>query len=339
MVTALPQRCLEQSHGHKARICKEEKIMSETGIYIGIDVSKSYLDVHAPSLGAFRVEYTDDGLDKLVERLSHLEIALVVMEATGKMESVCATFLSKAGMPVAVINPRQIRDFARASGRLAKTDKIDAEVIALFGVSFKPEPRKIRNEDEQRFDELLTRRRQMIGMTTTEKNRLGTVHDRKLHRRITAHIKWLEHELRGVDREMSNAIEASPVWRVKDALLRSVPGVGETTSRVLLAELPELGELTRKEIASLVGVAPMNRDSGAMRGRRTISGGRSVVRTALYMAALSASRYNPDLRSFYQRLVAAGKPKKVALTATMRKLIVMLNAVVARGTRWQPECP
>ncbi|NQW19162.1 MAG: IS110 family transposase [Chloroflexi bacterium] len=313
--------------------------MSEIGTYIGIDVSKSYLDVYAPSLGAFRVEYTDGGLEELVERLSHLEIALVVMEATGKMESVCAAFLANSGMPVAVINPRRVRDFACASGRLAKTDKIDAEVIALFGGSMKPEPRKIRNEDEQRFDELLTRRRQVIGMTTTEKNRLGTTRDRKLHRRIIAHIKWLEHELSDVNREMSDAIEASPVWRVKDALLRSVPGIGETTSRVLIAELPELGELTRKEIASLVGVAPMNRDSGALRGRRTISGGRPAVRTALYMAALSASRYNPDLRSFYQRLVAAGKPKKVALTATMRKLIVMLNAVVARGTCWQPECP
>ncbi len=314
-------------------------MVTEPGVYVGIDVSKSHLDVFTPPLGAFRVEYTDDGLAELVESISQVEITLVVMEATGKIESACAATLSRAGIPVAVVNPRQVRDFARASGRLAKTDKIDAEMIARFGEALQPEATKIRDEDEERFDELLTRRRQVIAMITTEKNRLGTVHDRKLRRRITAHIRWLERELADVDREMSDAIEESPVWRGKDALLRSVPGIGETTSKVLLAELPELGKLTRKEIASLAGVAPMNRDSGMMRGKRTISGGRSVVRTALYMAALSASKHNPELRTFYQRLVAAGKPKKVALTATMRKLIILLNAVVARGTQWQSERP
>ena len=314
-------------------------MMTAPGIYVGIDVSKSHLDLFAPPLGSFRVEYTDDGLAGLVESITQLEIALVVMEATGKIEARCAATLSRAGIPVAVVNPRQVRDFARASGRLAKTDKIDAEVIARFAEALQPEVTKIRDEDEERFDELLTRRRQVIAMITTEKNRLGTVHDRKLRRRITAHIRWLERELADVDREMSDAIEESPVWRGKDDLLRSVPGIGETTSKVLLAELPELGKLTHKEIASLAGVAPMNRDSGMMRGKRTISGGRSVVRTALYMAALSASKHNPELRTFYQRLVAAGKPKKLALTATMRKLIILLNAVLARGTQWKPERP
>lgn len=325
--------------GIMARNCKDGNVVMESGIYIGIDVSKSHLDVFASALGAFRVEYTDDGLAEILERLSGQTVTLVVMEATGKLEAVCAATLSRSGIPVAVVNPRQVRDFARASGRLAKTDRIDAEVIARFGEALQPEARKVRDEDEERFAELLTRRRQVVAMITTEKNRLWTVRDRKLRRRITAHIKWLGGELKDVDREMSDAIGESPVWRVKDALLRSVPGIGETTSKVLLAELPELGTLNRKEIASLVGVAPMNRDSGTMRGRRTIYGGRSVVRSAMYMAVLAASKHNPDLKLFYQRLVAAGKPKKVALTATMRKLVILLNTVVARGTKWQPERP
>ena len=325
--------------GMMARICKEGNAVMESGMYVGIDVSKSHLDVFAPGPGAFRVEYTDAGLAGLLDRLSGHEVKLVVMEATGKLEAVCAATLARNNIPVAVVNPRQVRDFARASGRLAKTDRIDAEVISRFGEALQPEAREVRSEDEVRFDELLTRRRQVVAMITTEKNRLGTVSDRKVRRRITAHIRWLERELKDVDREMSDAIEASPLWRVKDALLRSVPGIGEVTSRVLIAELPELGDLNRKEIASLVGVAPVNRDSGTMRGRRTIFGGRAVVRSALYMAVLSATKHNPDLKRFYQRMLAAGKPTKVALTATMRKLIVLLNSVVARGTKWQPERP
>ncbi|MCH8115409.1 MAG: IS110 family transposase [Chloroflexi bacterium] len=311
----------------------------ESGIFVGIDISKSHLDVFAPPLGAFRVEYTDAGLAEILERLSEHAIKLVVMEATGKLEAVCAATLSRSNIPVAVVNPRKVRDFARASGRLAKTDRIDAEVISRFGEALQPEVRRVRDEDEERFDELLTRRRQVVAMITTEKNRLGTVRDRKVRRRITAHITWLRVELKDVDREMSDAIKESPLWRVKDALLRSVPGIGETTSKVLIAELPELGDLNRKEIASLVGVAPMNRDSGTMRGRRTIFGGRSVVRSALYMAVLAATKHNPDLKTFYQRMLAKGKPKKVALTATMRKLVILLNTVLARGTKWQPERP
>ena len=313
--------------------------MIESGIYVGIDVSKSYLDVFIPDEGAFRVEYTDTGLSELLEKLSGLEVTMAVMEATGKFEVLCATTLANNKIPVAVVNPRQVRDFARSTGRLAKTDKIDAEMISRFGEAIKPAAKELRSEDEERFDELLTRRRQLLGMTTTEKNRLGMVRDRKVRRRVVAHIRWLEREVKDVDREMSDAIKESPVWRVRDALLRSVPGVGETTSKVLLGELPELGRLNSKEIASLVGVAPMNRDSGKMRGKRTTIGGRSVVRTALYMAALSATKHNPELRSFYLRLVEAGKPKKVALTATMRKLVILLNAIVARGTAWQPETP
>lgn len=313
--------------------------MIESGIYVGIDVSKSYLDVFIPAESAFRVEYTDTGLAELLEKLSGFEVTMAVMEATGKFEALCATTLANNKIPVAVVNPRQVRDFARSTGRLAKTDAIDAEMISRFGEAIKPAARELRSEDEERFDELLTRRRQLLGMTTTEKNRAGMVRDPKVRRRVVAHIRWLEREVKDVDGEMSDAIKESPIWRVKDALLRSVPGVGEATSKVLLGELPELGRLNSKEIASLVGVAPMNRDSGKMRGKRTTIGGRSVVRTALYMAALSATKHNPELRSFYLRLVEAGKPKKVALTATMRKLVILLNAIVARGTAWQPEAP
>lgn len=323
--------------GIVARNCKEENDLIERGFYVGIDVSKSHLDVFIPEVGAFRVEYTDAGLAELAEKLSQVDVSMVVMEATGKLEAVCATTLANNKIPVAVVNPRQVRDFARASGRLAKTDTIDAELISRFGEAMRPAAKEVRCEDEERFDELLTRRRQVVAMTTAEKNRLVALHDKKVRRRVIAHIRWLERELKDVDGEMSDAIEESAVWRVKDALLRSVPGVGEATSRVLLGELPELGKLTRKEIASLVGVAPMNRDSGKMRGKRTTIGGRPVVRTALYMAALSASKHNPELKLFYQRLVEAGKPRKVALTATMRKLVVLLNAIVARGTQWQPE--
>ncbi len=311
----------------------------ESAIYVGIDVSKSHLDVYSPALGASRFENTEGGLAKLLKRLSGHEIKLVVMEATGRLESLCAATLSRSGTPVAVVNPRRVRDFARADGRLAKTDKIDAEVISRFGEVLQPEARAVRDEDEERFDELLTRRRQVVAMITTERNRLGTVRDPKLRRRITAHIKWLRAELKDVDKEMSDAIEASPLWRVRDALLRSVPGIGETTSKVLIAEMSELGDMNRKEAASLLGVAPINRDSGRMRGKRTIFGGRAVVRSALYMAVLSAVRHNPDIKEFYQRMLAKGKPQKVALTAAMRKLIVLLNTVVARGTEWQPERP
>ena len=308
--------------------------------YVGIDVAKERLDIAVrPDDKQWNVTNGEEGIGTLVSGLEELGPALVVLEATGGLELAVTAALAAAELPVVVVNPRQVRDFARATGRLAKTDRIDAEVISRFGEALQPEVRRVRDEDEERFDELLTRRRQVVAMITTEKNRLGTVRDRKVRRRITAHITWLRVELKDVDREMSDAIKESPLWRVKDALLRSVPGIGETTSKVLIAELPELGDLNRKEIASLVGVAPMNRDSGTMRGRRIIFGGRSVVRSALYMAVLAATKHNPDLKTFYQRMLAKGKPKKVALTATMRKLVILLNTVLARGTKWQPERP
>lgn len=313
-------------------------MMADYKSYIGVDVSKSWLDVHVnPGAQAFRVEYTAAGLDELVARLSDRSDGLVVLEATGKYEAVAAASLAGSGFRVAVVNPRQVRNFARATGRLAKTDTLDAEVIALFAEALKPEVRPLPSEDEAQFNELLARRRQVIEMLVAERNRLKGVASRKVGKGIMAHIAWLKGALKRADDDLSDAVESSPVWRAKDALLRSVPGVGPATSMALIAGLLELGRLSSKEIASLVGVAPMNHDSGRMRGKRTISGGRSAVRSALYMAALSATRCNPQLAPFYKRLIQAGKPKKVALVAVMRKLLVTLNAVIARGTPWQAQ--
>lgn len=314
--------------------------MPDSGTFVGIDVSKRHLDVHInPGGESFRVANTQDGVESLLGRLAGSPLSLVVLEATGKLEVVCAAFLSGAGLPVAVVNPRQMRDFARATGRLAKTDRIDAEVIAHFAEAVKPELRPLRNADERGFSELLMRRRQIVEMLTAEKNRVKITITAVVRKEIKDHIAYLERRLRKADAALSEAIEASPVWRAKDELLRSVPGVGEVTARTLIAGLPELGGLTRRTVASLVGVAPMNRDSGMMRGKRTIRGGRKEVRNALYMATLAATRHHPVMRAHYQRLTAAGKPKKVALVAVMRKLVIELNAVLARGTAWEPEMP
>ena len=314
--------------------------MAKDGAFVGIDVSKDHLDVHAvPSGESFRVDNTPQGVDELIGRLRSLEPSLVVLEASGKLETACAASVDNAGFHIAVVNPRHVRDFARASGRLAKTDTLDAKVIAHFAQAMKPEVRPLPTEEERQFDELLARRRQIVGMLTAEKNRLKITFTRKVRRRIKAHIRWLEQELGDADQGLAEAVQASPLWQASEAILRSVPGVGEVTARTLIAELPELGRLSRKQIASLVGVAPMNRDSGLMRGRRTVWGGRQAVRNVLYMAALAAIRCNPQLRAFYQRLVAAGKPKKVALAATMRKLIITLNAILMRGTVWEPRTP
>lgn len=314
--------------------------MSDSGTFVGIDVSKRHLDVHInPGGESFRVANTQAGVELLLGRLSGMSPSLVVLEATGKLEVLCAASLSNAGLPVAVVNPRQMRDFARATGRLAKTDAIDAGVIAHFAEAVKPELRPLRDADERGFDELLVRRRQIVEMLTAEKNRLKITFTAVVRKEIKDHIAYLERRLRKADAALSEAIEASPVWRAKDELLRSVPGVGAVTARTLIAEFPELGGLTRRKAASLAGVAPMNRDSGMKRGKRAIRGGRKEVRKVLYMAALSATRSHPGMRAHYRRLTAAGKPKKVALVAVMRKLIIELNAVLARGTAWQPEMP
>lgn len=309
--------------------------MNPAKVYIGIDVAKDWLDVaQRPGGEAWRVSSDETGIATLVKRLKGLGPALVLLEATGGLEIPAVAALAAAGLPAVVVNPRQVREFARATGRLAKTDAIDAQVLAQFGEAVQPEVRPLPDTATRELAGLVARRRQLIEMLTAEKNRLR-VATRKVRLNIEAHIRWLERELLDLDGGLGDVIRSSAVWRERDNLLRSVPGVGPVLSSVLLADLPELGRLNRKEIAALVGVAPLNRDSGQFRGRRQVWGGRSQVRATLYMAALVASRYNPAIKSFYQRLLSTGKPKKVALTACMRKLLTILNAMTRAQTSWQ----
>ena len=267
-----------------------------------------------------------------------LEPALVLLEATGGLELPLVAALAAAALPVVVVNPRQVRDFAKATGTLAKTDTLDAGVLAHFADAVRPEVRPLKDAETQVLNSLTARRRQVMTMLVSEKNRLGAavgaVSPRAVSPRIEAHIAWLEQELSDLDKGLRQTLRRSPVWREKDDLLRTVPGVGEQISLTLLANLPELGTLNRRQIAALVGVAPYNRDSGALRGKRAVWGGRSRVRAVLYMGALVASRHNPAIRDFYQRLLAAGKPKKVALVASMRKLLVILNGMLKHGSPW-----
>lgn len=301
--------------------------------YVGIDVSKDSLDiaVHA-SDKQWRFSNDRAGIEKTVDLLGNLDPALVVFEATGGLELTLWAALTEAGMKPVPINPRQIRDFAKAAGRLAKTDVLDARVIAHYAQAMRPGPRLL--PDTQGLKETMARRCQLVEMITAEKNRLRAARTARIRQDIQTHIRWLEKKLDDVERDLRRAIEASPIWREKDALLQSTPGVGKTLSATLLAELPELGTLNRLQVAALAGVAPLNRDSGMMRGKRTVWGGRARVRTALYMATLVATRHNPVIRSFYQRLCAAGKAKKVALTACMRKLLTILNAMLKHHTPW-----
>lgn len=309
-----------------------------TAIYVGIDVSKARLDVHLrPSDEAFSVAHDNPGLDRLVGRLAALPIALVVLEASGGFETTVAAALAAAGLPVRLVNPRQTRDFAKAMGRLAKTDALDAAVIALFAERIRPEPRPLRAPEAARLAELVERRRQIVAMIGMERNRRHRIADKRLAKQIDRHITFLEKELAATDCDIDTTIKVSPVWRDKEALLKSVPGIGDVTARTLIAELPELGTIGRHSIAALVGVAPVNRDSGQMRGRRTIAGGRHGVRTALYMAALSASRHNPVFKEFYDRLVNRGAPKKLALTAVNRKLLTVLNAIIRDNIPWNSK--
>jgi len=299
-------------------------------------VSKERLDVHVrPSGEAFAVARDGEGLSALVERLRALSPALIVSEATGGFEQVLAGALGSAGLPVVVVNPRQIRDFARALGRLAKTDRLDAEAIALFAERVRPELRPLPDEQARLLGELVARRRQVIEMIVAEGNRARQLESRRLKKRIERHRAILQEELSEIECELDDAIRGTPIWRESEDLLKSAPGVGNILARTLIADLPELGTLDRKKIAALVGVAPFNRDSGMLRGRRTVWGGRASIRTALYMAALVATRHNPVITSFYRRLLAAGKPKKLALTACMRKLLTILNAMLRDGKPWQ----
>jgi len=305
--------------------------------YIGIDVSKATLDVASlPNGESWTVTNDDLGVAELTPRLIALAPVLVVLEATGGFETLAAITLAKAGLPIAVVNPRQVRDFAKAMGQLAKTDALDAGILAAFAQRVRPEPRPLPDEAAQLLDSLLTRRRQLVDMLTAEKNRLGFARG-PVKRDINRHIRWLEKRLADVDGDLQDAIAASPLYQAKADLLRSVPGVGPVTTLTLIAALPELGHLSRHQIAALVGVAPLNRDSGTMRGKRMVWGGRAPVRAVLYMAALVGIKHNPVLRRFYERLRAAGKPFKVAVTACMRKLLTILNAMLHQNRPWDPQ--
>jgi transposase len=309
--------------------------MGNTETYVGIDVSKDILDVAVqPRQQARKFENNDAGIKEVVTYLKKLSPTLVVMEATGGLETSLAAGVSAAGIPVAVVNPRQVRDYAKAAGKLAKTDTIDAQVMADFAEAIHPEPRPLSDGQTQELKDILTRRSQLNEMMTAEKNRLYRAR-RPVSDHIKAHIAWLEQELDIMNSRLNRFIQESPIWRENDNLLQSVPGVGPILSSTLLAELPELGRLNRKQIAALAGVAPLNRDSGKFRGKRTVWGGRAKVRAALYMSTLVATRRNAVIRRFYERLTAAGKAKKAAITACMRKLLTILNAMMKHQTPWR----
>ncbi len=309
-------------------------------LFVGIDVSKDRLDGFArPSGLTFAHDNTDAGIADLVAQLTPLRPTLVVVEATGGLHAPLVAALAVAGIPTAVVNPRQARDFAKATGRLAKTDAIDAGALAHFAEAIRPQPRPLPDATTAALQALLARRRQLLDMRTAEQNRLkmgAKTLPAAVRRNLEKHVRWLTGQVEGLDGDLGDAIEASPLWRAKDDLLQSAPGIGKTVSRTLLATLPELGTLSRQKIAALVGLAPVADDSGQRRGQRHIRGGRTAVRCALYMAALSAARFNPVLRAFYQRLRGAGKLAKVALTAVARKLLTILNAMVRSGQPWAP---
>lgn len=306
-----------------------------TGRFVGIDVSKATLDVAlVPDNRAWQIERSESGIASLIEDLRGGAVDLIVLEATGGMETPLVAALAAVRLPVVVVNPRQARAFARATGALAKTDAIDAYLLARLGQTLNPEIRPLKDEQTRELEGLLTRRRQLIDMLTMEKNRLEAAPAR-VRRDIAAHIDWLTKRLKDVDGELKGAIEANEAFRLKDDILRSAPGAGPVLAVTLLAAVPELGRLNRREIAALVGVAPLNRDSGTLRGARRIWGGRAAVRTVLYMATISAIRCNPAIRAFHARLRAAGKPPKVAITACMRKFLTILNAMIRSNTPWQ----
>jgi transposase len=304
--------------------------------FIGIDVAKAHLDVHVHPTGEpFRVTSDDAGLAALLTRVRALSPTLIVLEATGGYEVRVAAVLASAGLPVAVVNPRQIRDFARATGRLAKTDTLDARVIALFADAVRPTPRPLPDAQAQALGELIARRRQLVDMLGAEKNRRRLLRERRLQRHLDAHIAWLEAALRRLDHDLTTLVRSTPIWREADDVLQSVPGIGPVPACTLIADLPELGRLDRRRIAALAGLAPFARDSGMFRGRRMIAGGRAPVRRVLYMATLAAIQHNPVIRRFHQRLVTAGRPAKLAHTAAMRKLLTILNAMLRDHRPWQ----
>ena len=305
-------------------------------IFVGIDVSKDRLDVHVlPGGEAFAVTRDGKGLEQLIGRLQERKPTLVAVEATGGFETIVAATLAGAGLPLVVVNPAQIRHFAQAVGKKAKTDPVDALVIARFVEAVRPEPRPLPDAEARLLSELVTRRRQLIEMLVAERQREKRVGNPRVRKSLARHIKMLEKELPDVDGDIDAMVRGSPAWREKEDLLVSVPGIGKTLARTLLAELPELGRLDRRSIASLAGLAPYTRQSGRWRGKSMISGGRSAVRSALFLAALVASRCNPMLKAFYQRLLSAGKPKMVALIALARKMLTIINAIIRDQRPWQ----
>jgi transposase len=306
-------------------------------LFVGIDVSKAWLDMAEDEHEeVWRVGNEEVGINGLVKKLKKLKPTLIVLEPSGGFEMLVVAKLSQAGLPLAVVNAKRVRDFAKATGQIAKTDKLDARVLARFAAAIRPQVRSLRSEDEEQLKALLTRRRQVLDMLTVEKNRLVTVRS-KMRTEIQAHIQWLSKNLKALDSEIEEFVKGTPVWKEKDALLQSVPGVGPVTSATLLGMLPELGQLNRQEVAALVGVAPLNKDSGKKHGKRRVFGDRADVRSVLYMAALSAKKFNPVIHSFYERLLKHGKEKKVALTACMRKLLVILNAMMHSLQPWRTQ--
>ncbi len=312
--------------------------MKEQAVVVGVDVSKAKLDVAvSPGGQQWTVDNSQASCEALATELGKLGASLVVMEATGGWEILAAGVLAAHGIPVAVVNPRQVRDFAKATGRLAKTDAIDARVLAQFGQAIPVRPRALRDAEGEELKALVTRRRQLTTMLVEEKNRLSRA-PKRLERDLKTHVAWLERRLELIDKDLDKAVKASPVWRTKSDLLRGVPGVGPVLVAVLLADMPELGQASRKEIAALAGLAPLNRDSGTLRGRRCIWGGRGQVRAVLYMATLAGTRCNPTLKSFFERLRGTGKEFKVAMVACMKKLLIILNAMVRDQSPWrQPQ--
>lgn len=305
-------------------------------IFVGIDVSEEKLDVHVLPTGlSISCRNDAQGIDGLLKQLKKSPPSIIVMEATGGLERLPAAELGSSGLAVAVVNPRQVRDFARGIGKLAKTDSIDAYVLARFAETTKPVPKALESDEEALLKDLVKRRRQLVDLRAGEKNRLRRARSQPIQQSILMLIQTLENQIRKIDLDLDDNLRGSPIWREKEELLKSFTGIGSITSRTLLALLPELGRVDRGQIASLVGLAPRNKDSGKMRGKRKISGGRADVRKTLYMAALTAISHNSTIKEYHERLIAAGKPFKVAITACMRKILVILNAMAKSNTRYE----
>lgn len=303
--------------------------------FVGIDVSKNTLDLRIEPIGeSLHVAYDDTGVSEICQRLSAVVPTLIVMEATGGLETRLASELAAQGLPVAIINPRQARDFAKATGQLAKTDQVDAGVLAAFAQAIRPAVRPLKDADTRDLDDLVSRRRQLVAMRVQESLRLGTAHSKALQKNLKSHIAWLDKQIAKLDDDLSERLRQSDVWKAKDDLLRSIPGVGAVTSMTMLAQCPELGQLNRREIAKLSGVAPLANDSGKHRGKRFIWGGRANVRAVLYMATISAIRCNRAIKAFAERLKQTGKPAKVVIVACMRKLLTIMNAMLKSNTPW-----